>query len=156
MENKDPERARNWCWNGVKLWEIQAVSGLVCWGVSQDLVTRTSDRSLLGVTTALLLLLAFLCTEAGTAGCWAHAQVGRQALCTWRQELGSAPKSPDLDAVSAWFCMMAFNSSFVYVWGCSHDEPLEVWDLQEAELTQSKRDMLVAKHQEIQHFLMLS
>ena len=55
--------------NGVKPWEIQAVSGLACCGVCQDLVTRTSDRSLLGVTPALPLLLAFLCTKAETAGC---------------------------------------------------------------------------------------
>lgn len=139
--------------NGVKTWEIQAVSGLARWDVSQDLVIQTSDRSLLGVTTVLLLLLAFLHAKAGTAGCWAHAQVGRQALCLWGQELWSAPKSTDLDADSGWFCMKAFNCPFIYVWGCSHDEPLDVWDLQEAELTQARKDMLVAKQREIQHFL---
>lgn len=77
-------------------------------------------------------------------------------MCTWAQEQGCAPKPPNLDGVSARFCMKAFNILFVCVWGCSHDQPLDIRDLQEAELTQSRRDMQVAKHQEIQHFLELS
>lgn len=61
-------RKRNW----VKLWEIQDIGGLACCSVAQ-----TSDRNLLRVTTALLTLLDYLCTEAETAGCRAHIQVGR-------------------------------------------------------------------------------
>lgn len=64
--------------NGVKLWEIQAVFGLVGWGVSQHLVTWTPHGSLMGVTKAFLLLLAFLCTKAETTG-WGGTCPGGEA-----------------------------------------------------------------------------
>lgn len=65
---------------GVKLGEIQAVSALPCWGVPQNLTSQTSNRSLLGVTAALLWVLAFLCSKAEALGS-EHRGWGRCCAC---------------------------------------------------------------------------